>query len=156
MEERKTFLDYVGQVFLIFGITIAFLAVLCTVFGEDAKEYSSIFQLGKDGLAIVTILEYMLLVVLIVAARFLFFTDVLIKRWSVALRTACMMSIVVLMIVLAVICFDWFPVDMWQSWVMFILCFIISVGISIAITVLKEHQENRRMQEALLRLKEKE
>lgn len=52
--------------------------------------------------------------------------------------------------------FDWFPVMMWQPWVMFFVCFGICAGVSVALSVLKEKSENRKMQEALERLKEGE
>ena len=38
MEERKTLFDYMGQVFMIFGITMLILSFLDMIFGDNAKE----------------------------------------------------------------------------------------------------------------------
>lgn len=59
----------------------------------------------------------------------------------------------VAMIILFVVVFDWFPVDMWEPWVMFSLSFGLCFCISVGITVLKEKLENQKMEAALERVK---
>lgn len=153
MEERKTVFDYLGQIFTIFGITIVILNIFCLLFGEEAKEYSTMFSLGNRGLGISTMAEYLLISVIVVALRYLFFTDALIKNMSVLARTAWMILSVLFFIAGFIFIFDWFPADMWQPWVMFFVCFGVCFGISTIVTALKEKEENRRMQEALRKLK---
>ncbi len=154
MEEKKTIFDYVGMVFTTFGFTIVILTLLCFLFGEDAKEISSMFSLGKEGLSIAIMTQYLMVSVLIVALRFLFFTDVVIKNMSVTVRTLCMLLSVIGIIVFFIIRFGWFPIDMWIPWFMFIVCFGICFVVSTMIAVLKERAENRKMEEALTRLKQ--
>lgn len=64
-------------------------------------------------------------------------------------------SILLVMAGFVVVC-DWFPTDMWEPWMMFFLCFAVSAGVSTAVTILRERMENRRMEEALERLKHEE
>ena len=47
MEERKHLLDYLTQVFTIFGITILAISIICTLLGEAAAGESTMY-LVKD------------------------------------------------------------------------------------------------------------
>lgn len=154
MEDRKTIFDYIGQVFLIFGITIGILNIFCLLVGDSAKEISTIFSLGGEGLSVRTVFQFFLVSVCIAIAKFIFFTDTWIKRMSTPLRAVCMVSTILIVIVLFIRICGWFPVNMWRPWLMFFLCFGISFGISMGVSVVKERMENRKMEEALARLKE--
>ncbi len=156
MEERKTIFDYIGQVFMIFGITICILNVFCILFGEDAKEYSAMFSFGKEGLAVPTMLQFLLVSACTVANRFLFFTETFIKNMTLPVRTVCMVIVEVAVTAVFIIAFGWFPTDMWLPWVMFLLSFGICFMVSLAVTVIKTRVENQRMEEALKRLKSEE
>lgn len=154
MQERKTVFDYLGQIFMIYGITITVLNIFCLLFGESAKELSTMFSLGSNGLRVSTMAQFLGVSVIVVVLRFVFFTDVVIKNMSVAVRTICMVILVLLTISIFILIFDWFPVHMWQPWAMFFLCFGICFIISMAVTVVKEKAENRKMEEALKRIKQ--
>lgn len=153
MRKKDTVFDYIEQIFKVFGFTVICLCGFCVLFGEDAREFSTIFTMGKTGLSAITILQFFLTSVIIVTLRFIFFTDGLIKKLPLAVRTIAMFGFVLMLIILFSIWFDWFPVNMWQPWVMFFLCFGISAGISTAVSVWKEKIENKKMDEALQRLK---
>ncbi len=156
MEERKTIFDYLGQVFMLFGITLAILILLCLLFGESAKEVSTMFSLGSKGLSVSTMAQFLLVSAIIVALRFLFFTDAIIKNMPMIGRTICMIIIVLITISLFILFFGWFPVEMWQPWAMFFLGFTICFIISTVVTGLKEKVENKKMEEALKRIKQEE
>ena len=80
MEERKHLLAYVEQVFMVFGISIVALSAICVVAGEEAREISTMFALGAEGIPLNTLGQYLLSSVCITALRFVFFTDALIRR----------------------------------------------------------------------------
>ena len=86
----------------------------------------------------------------------MFFTDVLIKKMSICFRVICMLVSLVIITAVFIIAFDWFPANMWLPWVMFLLCFGVSFLGGCFMMILKEKMENRQMEEALQRLKEKE
>lgn len=153
MENKKNILDYAGQVFMIFGLVVFCLVILCTIFGEDAKEYSTMFRLGNTGLSRYTLLQFLVMSMIIVTFRLLFFTDIVLKKASLAVRTIGMFSSIIVILVMFTFCFDWFPVNQWQPWVMLFVCFGISVTISTGVSVLHERLENQKMDEALRRLK---
>lgn len=154
MEEKKTIFEYIGQVFLIFGFSMAVLNIFCLIFGEDAREFSAMFSLGKEGLSVAVMTQYFVVSILIVMMRFLFFTDVVLKNMKVVVRTFCMLVSVIGIIVIFILCFDWFPADMFFPWFMFFLCFGICFVGSLAVTILREKAENKKMEVALAKLKE--
>lgn len=156
MEERKTIFGYFSQVCTLFGVMMLLMNFFCVIFGDAAKDFSTMFALGSKGLSVCTMMEFFLLSPIIVFFRFLFFTDVVIKRLSVVLRAACMVLLVLLATAVFVVLFGWFPINMWQSWMMFFLSFGICFFISTLLTAWKERVENRKMEEALKKLKQEE
>lgn len=155
MDEKKSVFSYVTHIFSIFGITMLILAALTVLCGEEAKEVSTIFALGGNGIPITTILQFFLTSVLTATINMLFFSDGLIKKVPIWCRTVGMLLTEVLMIIIFVALFGWFPMDMWQPWVMFALCFFVCFGISVVFTVLKEKIGNQKMEAALTRMKQK-
>ncbi|MCI9136617.1 MAG: hypothetical protein HFH48_03470 [Lachnospiraceae bacterium] len=154
MDERKTIFGYLAEVLIVFGFTMLVLNTFCVIFGESAKEFSTMFALGGKGIAINTTLQFLGLSALIVCLRFLCFTDVLIKKMPVWCRTVCMIGAVLLVMVIFIFVCRWFPVNMWQPWAMFFACFGICFLGSLSVMVWKEKMENKRMEEALKKLKE--
>lgn len=156
MEEKKTIFDYLAQVMIIFGFSMLVMNSFCFLLGDSAQGFSAMFELGSQGIPVEIVLQFLCLSVLITGSRFVFFTDILIRKMPVWLRTVCMLVLIVIMIAAFIILFDWFPVNMWQPWAMFFLCFGISFLGSCFVMFIKEKAENRKMKEALQRLKEKE
>lgn len=156
MEEKKTIFDYLAQVLVVFGFGMLMLNIFCLAFGNSARNFSAMFELGNQGIPVAIAFQFLCVSVLIVGARFIFFTDAFIKKMAVWLRTVCMLTTVVMIIAAFVIVFHWFPANMWQPWAMFFICFGISFLGSYLVTAIKEKTENRRMEEALQRLKKKE
>lgn len=156
MEEKRTIFDYLEQVLMIFGFTMLTMNLFCLAVGNSAKGFSAMFQLGSKGVPVETAFQFLCVSVFIVGVRFLFFTDTIIKKMPIWLRTVCMLLAVVIIIVIFIIVCGWFPVTMWRPWAMFFICFAISFLGSYFVVTIKEKIENRRMEEALQRLKSKE
>lgn len=156
MEEKRTIFDYLAQVLIVFGFAILTINIFCLVFGDSAKEFSAMFALGNQGIPSKIVFQFLGVSVLIVGVRFIFFTDIIIKKMPVWMRTACMLTAVVAIIAFFVTAFHWFPADMWQPWAMFFICFGISFLGSYFVMMIREKVENKRMEEALQRLKERE
>lgn len=156
MERRQTIFDFLAQVLAIFGFTMLVLNLFCLLLGESARGYSPIFALGAGGVPVAVAAQYLALSALIAAARFLFFTDRVIRRMAIWLRTACMLVAVLLIITAFILLFDWFPVDQWRPWAMFLLCFALSLLGSLLVMTLKERAENRQLAAALRRVQREE
>ena len=149
MNQKKSILDFLSHVFIIFGITVVCLIVLVFMFGKDAENVSTIFQMKDGGIAIATLLQYLLLSVIITVLRMVFFTDAFIKNASIAVRTVGMFVVIIITIAAFAAIFGWFPVGMWQAWFAFFVCFAICAAISIVISATKEKIDNRKLQDAL-------
>lgn len=156
MEEKKNIFDYLAQVLIIFGFSMLILNLFCIVFGDSAQSMSSMFALGSRGLAVETVFQFLVTSILVVSLRFFFFTDRFIKHMSLPLRTVCMLGSVLLAMAVFIVRFQWFPADFRLGWVMFFVCFLFSFVCSYLVMLLKEKTENRKLREALDKLKEKE
>lgn len=156
MEEKKTVFDYLAQVWIVYGFIMLMINIFCLAFGNSAKEFSTMFALGNQGVPTPIAFQFLCVSAFIVGARFLFFTDIFIKKMSLWLRCICMLALSILIIAVFIMAFHWFPANMWQPWVLFFICFGISFWGSCLVMIIKEKVENRQMDEALQRLKEKE
>ena len=154
MEKEKTIYDYLGQVLIIFGATMIILHILSLFVGESAKDMSTLFALGNEGLPTATAFQFLLVSLLTVIYRYLFFTDKVIKNMSVPVRTALMYGVIIVTIIIMNMLFGWFPQDMWEAWMGFLVSFALCSGISTLVAVLKDKSENDKMQKALERLKQ--
>ncbi len=154
IEERKTFCGYLTQIFTLYGITISIFILFGLLTGEYAKEVSSLFALGGQGLRFSTMLQLLGMSVFITLFRVLFFTDFLFRNMAIVIRTVGMLTGVVGIIVLFVAVFDWFPMNQPEAWISFFVSFGICFAASTGVTLLKEKAENRRMEEALQALRE--
>lgn len=154
MEDRITIFDYAGQVLITYGFSIVALNLFCILVGEYAQDVSSIYSLGKEGLSTATMVQFFAVSICITGLRALFFTDRMIRQMSITVRTVCMLLSIIVLIGVCAAAFGWFPVGMWQAWAWFLATFAFCFVCSMLITRLKEKTENRKMEEALRRLKE--
>ncbi len=154
MEERKHLLDYLAQIIQIFGITILVITVICHFTGDEAKDYSTMFVLGSKGIPIDTMLQFFLSSVCVTGIRFLFFSDIIFKKMSIAKRTMAMVLSVIVLTGGFAYLFGWFPVNQAICWISFFICFGICFIISAVVSTLKETMDNKQLEDALKRLKE--
>ena len=156
MDKKPTIFDYLSQVFMIFGITVLVLNTFCLIFGESAKEFSTIFALGNVGLSVKTMLQFLLAIAITITFRFIFMTDLLIKKMPLSARIIVLFAAAFLNIVVFVIVCGWFPVNNLLAWIMFIISFAVSCTLSTLVSLLWERTENKKLTEALNKLKEEE
>ena len=149
MEEKKTIFDYIGQLFATYGIIVAIFLIFGSCIGSLAKGHSSLFSLGKEGFAINTLFELLLLAVIITGTQIVFLTDKWIKNMSLVLRNVFFFGIIVIVMVVFSIVFGWFPVNEAKAWIGFFISFFICTVISITISKLEEKAENKKMEQAL-------
>ena len=154
MGEKKNFLTYVEQVFMILGVSLLVITGICAILGEESQGYSTMFALGSEGIPINTVMEYLLSSVCITALRFVFFTDALIKRWTTAGRTIAMVAAVIILVGVFAYAFGWFPVDDPKCWMAFLVSFGICFVLSAVLSVKKERLENQQLERALQQMKE--
>lgn len=155
IKENKNLLDYMAQTMITFGVALLAVTFFCCIVGDQARGFSSMFDLGSEAIPVKTILQFLLNSVCITVIRFLFFSDRVFRRLSIARRTVGMLAFVIALTGLFAYFFGWFPVDDPKCW----LCFLVSFGIcfitAVAVSTLKERMDNRQLEEGLQHLKEK-
>ena len=156
MKRKDDVFRYVELIFSTFGWCVVILSGMNMVLGEVASEHSTIFALAGKGLTLETLLQFFLMSVLVTTLRFILFTDGLICRISLTVRTGVMFFLVILMVALFALWFGWFPVNMLEAWVAFLACFAICAFVSAYVMAWKTDRENKEMEEALKRLKEED
>lgn len=154
MREKKNILDYMAQTMIGFGASMLALTCFCCLAGEEAQGYSSMFALGKEGIPLNTVLQFLLNSVCITVIRFLFFSDRVIRKVSIAKRTIGMLAVVIVLIGVFAYLFGWFPVNDPKCWGCFLICFGVCFVVSGALSILKESMDNKQLEEGLRHLKE--
>ena len=153
MEEKKNIFDYIRQLFTIYGVMVLMFIVFNLIIGDEAKSVSTLFALGSQGLLSATLLQLLLMALIITVAQNIFLTDILIRNLALIVRNILFFATIMIAITAFVIIFGWFPIDNSAAWVGFIVSFAVCTGVSALLMRLEENAENRKMQEALNRLK---
>lgn len=153
MEDRKNTFDYIKQLFTSFGIVVLLFIVINLLIGNEAGSVSSLFTLGSKGLSTATLLQLLFLVLIITVAQNVFLTDLIIKNMALVVRNILFFATIMAAITVFAIFFGWFPLNNIAAWIGFIISFAVCTVISSVLMRLEENAENKKMQEALNRLK---
>ena len=111
------------------------------------------FTLGSSGLSSAMLIQLLLLAVIITAAQNVFLSDILIKNMALIVRNILFFVTVMIAIAVFVILFGWFPVNEAGAWIGFLISFAVCTTVSAVFMRLEERAENKKMQEALNKLK---
>lgn len=155
MEDNRTIFNYISQFFAIYGMIVMIFIIFGILIGDSASGYSSLFELGNQGFSTSTLLQLLILALIISIAQIAFLTDKWIKKLSMFIRNILFFGTIVLTIVTFSILFHWFPIDDAKAWMGFVVSFIICTSISILISRLEEQAENKKMEQALNKIKNK-
>ena len=153
MDERKTVFDYIKHLFTTYGIMVLIFFVTNLIIGDEARSVSTLFALGSSGLSSATLIQLLLLALIATVAQNVFLSDILIKNMPLIVRNILFFLTVMLASTLFIILFGWFPVGDAVAWIGFVVCFAFCTAISAVIMRLEENAENKKMQEALNKLK---
>ena len=138
MEDRKTVFEYIAQLFATYGIMVVIFIVI---------------NHGSSGLSSAMLIQLLLLAVIITAAQNVFLSDILIKNMALIVRNILFFVTVMIAIAVFVILFGWFPVNEAGAWIGFLISFAVCTTVSAVFMRLEERAENKKMQDALNRLK---
>lgn len=153
MEERLTFFTYIKEVLKVYGLTVVIFILFAEVIGESALGHSSMFSLGREGLSMDTLLQLLGFILCVVALEFLFIKSRVIKIASVAVRSILFLMSTVILVAGCAVWFGWFPAGEVKAWIGFGISFAICMVISFIFSYLEEKSENKKMADALERVK---
>lgn len=145
--------NFFSQVLITFSIGILFLAVIGSIVGESAKEYSTMFELGKNGLTYSTIWQYLLISLVITTVKNIIFSQRLIKKMMTLWRAVLLLFCILVMCIIFIVIFGWFPVDNYQAWIGFLISFLSFFAIGTIFMILKTKSESRKYEKLFLEYK---
>ena len=156
MDMKKIVGKAIKEIFLVYGIVIIVLALFSVTVGDMLKDYCSVFRLGRQGLSVSAMLQFLCIIVIGTMNRYIFLTDCLIKQMALWLRNLCMMLVIMLCTISFAVYFEWFPVGMWWAWLGFLICFSIGCAACTGFSIRNEKIENKKMADALRKIKEEQ
>ena len=153
MEQKRTVIDFLGAVLSTFGFVSMMMMAFTFLLGESAKELSTMFSLGSIGIPAEILLQYLILSISITGIRYFFCWEKVGRCIAEVWRDVLIISGILIVIIGFIIGFDWFPINMWQPWALFALCFVICFVMSLWIMLQKTKIENKMLEENLESLK---
>ena len=156
MKEKLKYLNWlIKEIMASFGGGIVTLALMSYLLGDGVAEISPIFGLGKSGIPLEIVAQFLLLAVFSVIVKDVFMTDRWIKNMSVFLRKTLYFLVVILGVFIMSRLFKWFTADADRAWIFFGAFFAVAMVIMTILTRTKEISENNKLQEALEEFKKK-
>ena len=155
-EGKNRVFEFVSKVLVTFAATIIAISATGMIVGhyfEEAREISTLFRLGTEGLPYTVILQLFCWSILITGCSFLLFSDLLFKRMMILWRIALLLLAVFLIGAVFSAVFGWIPVDAWQAWIGFGICTGICFSVSIALMLLKTHLDGKKYEKLLTNYK---
>ena len=92
----------------------------------------------------------------ITLAQVAFLTDCWIKSMNMILRNILFYLVICVGIGIFAVAFTWFPINNIMAWVAFAMSFTICTFISVLISKLQENAENKKMEQALAKMKKQD
>ncbi len=155
MRRKEYIVDFINHMFMIFSILVISLSICSLIIGGKIKDYSSLFEMGHQGLSIETIFQILLSSFIITAFRGLIYSELIKNTVSRTKRASILAFFIFVLIVVFVHQFRWFPKDAILVWILFALSFIMSTMLGIYLTFLSEKKYNRNMTKALEQLQKR-
>lgn len=140
---------FITQTMVLFAISILMMLLLAALFGDGAKEISPLYQMGSKGLASTTILEFLLSSAIITALKELFFSEKIFKNLMTLWRTVLMLFSVLIVSIIFIIVFKWFPLNFGLAWAGFLICFGGSCAAVSIFLIIKTRIDSKRYEELL-------
>lgn len=154
MERRSLFnYDFVSQVLILFSIDVLCLMAIGSIFGDDAKNVSTLFQFGSHGLAVSTLMQFLFCAVIIIVLKEIFSSDRIFKNMMSLWRTIFMLFSVLIVIIGFIIVFDWFKLNNYYAWIGFAICFGGGFIISTLVMIIKTRWESKKYDKLLFNYK---
>jgi len=156
MKRKGAMRESLVRVMCAYGVVVFVLLILSTLIGEEAKEYSTLFALGDEGLENEMLARLVMVIVIIEGGYRLLFSDPLMNTISAAVRWCILGFLTTLTIFIYARMEGWFPLDNLQSWGFFFAFIAFLLFVCAYSMAWKTDRENKEMEEALKRLKEAE
>lgn len=141
--------SFLSKVLILFAVDILLLMLLASILGDEARKISPVYQLGSKGLAISTMLQFLLSAFLIVLFQQFYFSERIFKSMMTLWRTILLFFSVLAASVVLILVFDWFPLNDFLAWATFLILFGGGFVIGTASMIIKTRLDNKKYNELL-------
>ncbi len=155
-ENKTTIYNFATRVLVIFSIMVLFEMIVGIFYGDEAMLGSTMFQMGNKGIAYETIIQYLLSAIITISLNTIFFSDKIFKNMMAIWRLTIMLLCQMIIIIGFILVFNWFPVDSFIAWFVFLLSFAGSVIISLVVMALKSRSDSRKYDNLLMDYKNRQ
>ena len=149
MEEGKNIWNYLGQIFTTYGIIIFIFIIYGTIFGEDARNSSSLFEYGAEGFSKTTLVQLFIQSFIITLSQIIILTDRVIKKMAFPVRILLFFVVVLVEMIFFILKYEWFSTSEVYAWIGFFASFSVCSIFGIVFSVINEKKENQKMAKAL-------
>lgn len=146
---------FLVQVAIIFAIMVLAILIPGSFMDESPREYSSFFSLAPNGISYQSLWQMLGASVAITTLQTIIFDSKLFKNLMTLYKTIIMLASTILIIIVFVIAFDWFPIDMPSAWFSFIGMFVVCFVVSTLVMVSKTKRESQTYDRLLNEYKER-
>lgn len=140
---------FVAQTLILFAVNILMLMLLAHFVGDGARTISPLYRMGSGGLATATMLQFLLSSAVIIALKNFIYSERYFKKLMTLWRTVIMLFGVLVISILFILIFHWFPLDAGFAWAGFFICFGGSFIAASLFMIVKTKLESRRYDELL-------
>lgn len=147
-KNKKNF-NFISQVLILFAVTVLLLTIIASLFGEEAKSISDMYQFGSKGLAISTLLQFFLCSVMIISFKSLFFSEKIIRSMMMLWRTVLLLLSIFISMIIFIVVFHWFPIGNPYALIGFFVCFGGGFILCASFMIIKTKLDNKRYSKLL-------
>lgn len=146
---KKRLLDYLGQVFLLFGVMVIMLMISKQALYDYQEVNAFIFDVDKHALSFQILMQFLALAAMNVMLKHVMFSEKYMKHASILTRTTLLVLSFFVIVVGFIVTFKWFPKGEILPWLLFVLLFAVSAFVSIGVVSIKTKVENKNMSDGL-------
>ena len=154
MEMKEKLKQFIESLLIIFAVIILIFAIPTKFLGEETRNFSNLFLLGSQGLAIKTIFQFFAFSFLINIFRFVFLTDMIFKKALPVFRYLFFFLSTTIVFVLFALIFHWIP-NKPIFWLLVLISYSVSTIASILVTNFFAKKEDEKMNDALAKMQER-
>lgn len=143
---------FIESLLQIFAVIILIFAITTVLIGKEAEKFPNLFILGNKGISVQTFFQLFAFSFFICVFRFVFFTDVFLKKTSLVLRYVFFFIFTIAVFVIIALIFRWVPGKPF-FWILVLASYSVCTVISILITNCFTKKEDEKLNEALTKMK---
>lgn len=149
MERKITVAQFAISTLVAFTVMILFLTLIGPLVGGDAKEISTLFSLGSQGISYATIRQTLVMALYASIVQVVFLSNWIVKKMMLLWRTILVFFFILTGIGALSVWFRWLPLNNTVAWVAYLFSFAGACSLSTLLMVVKTRRESAQVEKKL-------